>query len=219
VEGSLTIGRREIGCGAERGYRMGWGMRNVSASSVRWLRTLLTAAAVVLLAGTITAGAALACSPPFGEPSVTSLREGAVVVVGTTGDTAIGGRLFYVERVYSGDVSASPIVIAFKEGEPVGDCSYPMSSGVHLVIAPDQEADGTWRADLGTLQADPNSDLGRRFVAQARARYGDGVVPISRQAPAGTELRLVGLALALVGGAAAVWFVQRHAGRRGWKGR
>ncbi len=196
---------------------MEWELRRVPASNVGWLRILMTTGGAVLLAGTITAGTALACSPPFEEPSVSALPEGAVVVVGTTGDKVVDGRLFYVERVYSGDVSATPIVIAFKEGEPIGDCSYPMSSGVHLVIAPDREEDGTLSANLGTLQADPNGDLGRRLVAQARARYGDGAVPTGRQAPAGVDLRAVGLALALVGGAAATWFAWRRAGWRGAK--
>jgi hypothetical protein len=159
----------------------------------------------------MTVGRALACSPPFLEPTVTALAEGAVVLVGTTGDKVDDGRLFYVERVYGRDISASPIVIAFMEGEPIGDCSYPMSSGVHLVIAPDRDADGSLHADLVTLQADPNSDLGRRYVAEARARYGDGIVPTGQQAPAG--LPPFGLVLALMAGGGAVWLGWRRARR------
>jgi hypothetical protein len=194
-------------------------MSVASGTSVRRLCAALWGAGAILLAGTVTAGPALACSPPFEEPSVTTLADGAVVIVGTTGEKVINGRLFYVERAFSGDVPNSPIVIAFKEGEPVGDCSYPMSSGVHLVIAPDQDADGTLRADLVTLQADPNSELGRRYLAEARARYGDGSVPLGQVAPAGVDLRLVGLALALVAGIGAVWFAWRRTRPDGDEGR
>ena len=45
-----------------------------------------------------------------------------------TGNPAPGGRLFHVERAWNADVPTSPIVIAFKEGEPVGDCSYPVAA-------------------------------------------------------------------------------------------
>jgi hypothetical protein len=168
---------------------------------------------IVALWATATAGVTLACSPPSPEPTVTALPQGAVVLVGTTGDRVEGGRQFYVERVYAGNVPASPIVIAFKEGEPIGDCSYPMSSGVHLVIAPNEEADGSLHADLVTLQADPASALGREFIAQAQARYGDGVVPAGATAPVSTttggDLRLA--LVATVGAAAVgVWILLRR---------
>lgn len=68
-------------------------------------------------------------------------------------------------------------MIAFKEGEPIGDCSYPVSRGQSLIIAPNREANGTLSADLGTLQADPSSDLGRTYVAEATQLFGPGVVP------------------------------------------
>lgn len=190
-------------------------MRLGSGSSVRRLRAALTTAGAILLLGLVTTAPALACSPPFEEPSVTALADGAVVVVGWTGDKVDGGRLFRVERVFSGDLPTTPIVIAFQEGEPVGDCSYPMGVGVHLVIAPDQDADGTLRANLATLQADPDSELGRRYLAEARARYGDGAVP----SPSGADLRLVALAVVLVAGIAAIWFAWRRTRRTGQEGR
>jgi hypothetical protein len=68
-------------------------------------------------------------------------------------------------------------VIAFKEGEPIGDCSYPVSAGMEMIIAPVVEPDGRLTADLVTLQADPTSDAGRRFLAEAEALFGPGVVP------------------------------------------
>jgi hypothetical protein len=174
-------------------------MRNWSTSIVRWVRRTALAAGAVVLWGALTAGTALACSPPSPEPTVTALPDGAIVLVGTTGDKVDGGRLFYVERVYAGDVAASPIVIAFQEGEPIGDCSYPMSSGVRLVIAPDQAPDGTLHANLVTLQADPNTDLGRDFIAQAQARYGDGSVPPGPPGPVSAALNAVDVRLALLG--------------------
>lgn len=159
-------------------------MRDLAGPATRLASRLLLWAGAVVLWGSATVGAALACSPPSPAPTVTALPDGAVVLVGTTGDRVEGGRLFYVERVYAGDVAASPVVIAFKEGEPVGDCSYPMSSGVRLVIAPDQAPDGSLHADLVTLQADPGTALGKEFIAQAEARYGEGSVPPGQQVPA-----------------------------------
>jgi hypothetical protein len=148
-------------------------------------------------------GVAVACSPPSPPPTVATLPEGAVVLVGTTGEPADGGRLFYVERVYAGDVTTSPIVIAFQEGEPVGDCSYPVAAGMHLVIAPDVDADGTLRASLPTLQADPASETGRRFVAEALARYGPGSVPAGATVPPGASggLAIGAIAVGMVGAA------------------
>ena len=176
----------------------------------RWAAVTVLWTSIAPLWLTLT-GVALACSPPSPEPTVTALPEGAVVLVGTTGDKVEGGRLFHVERVFAGDVPSSPIVITFKEGAPTGDCSYPMSSGRHLVIAPVQEADGSLHADLATLQADPASALGKEFIAQARSRYGDGVVPAGATRPpaeTGSDLRaaLVVVGLAVVG----VWTVVRR---------
>lgn len=63
-----------------------------------------------------------------------------------------------------------------QEGEAIGDCSYPITTGATLIIAPYREADGRLSANLVTLQADPTTDLGRRYVAEATALYGPGVV-------------------------------------------
>ena len=120
---------------------------------------------------------AFACSAPFEEPTIRALGPGQVVVVGTIGERVPGGRLFHVERWFNGGVPMTPIVIAFKEGEPVGDCSYPVATGERLVIAPYREADGRLSADLGTLQADPDSDIGRKYVAEASGLFGPGVIP------------------------------------------
>jgi hypothetical protein len=120
----------------------------------------------------------LACSPPFEEPTIRALGPAQVVVVGTTGERVAGGRAFHVERLFNGDMPrAGLLVIAFKEGEPVGDCSYPVAAGTRLIIAPYREADGRLSADLGTLQADPASDLGRRYLAEATTLFGPGVAP------------------------------------------
>lgn len=46
-----------------------------------------------------------------------------------------------------------------------------------MIIAPNREANGALSADLVTLQADPSSDLGRKYVAEATQLFGPGVVP------------------------------------------
>ena len=117
-----------------------------------------------------------ACGPPFEPPTIAALGPGQIVVVGTTGAPVVGGRLFHVERWFNGHAAVTPIVIAFKEGEPVGDCSYPVSAGTRLIIAPYME-EGRLSADLGTLQADPDSEAGRRYVEEAIRLFGPGVVP------------------------------------------
>ncbi len=65
--------------------------------------------------------------------------------------------MFHVQRWFSGGTPSPEIVIAFREGEPVGDCSYLVSEGQALFIAPMRHADGTLSADLVTLQADPDT--------------------------------------------------------------
>jgi hypothetical protein len=194
---------------------MGGPMRKRGTWRPGWASGIVIWTSMTVLWFTATAGVALACSPPSPEPTVTALPGGAVVLVGTTGDKVEGGRLFYVERVYAGNIPGSPVVIAFKEGEPIGDCSYPMSSGVHLVLAPNEEADGSLHADLVTLQADPASALGRAFIAQARARYGDGVVPAGATAPVSTtttggDLRLAFVAITVGAAAVGVWILLRR---------
>ena len=106
-----------------------------------------------------------------------------MVIVGETGELTPTGRLFHVERVYNGSITTTPIVIAFKEGEPVGDCSYPVASGTRLILAPNEEPDGTLSADLGTLQADPLTPDGRRYTAEAIDLFGPGFVPMAAEEP------------------------------------
>ena len=118
-----------------------------------------------------------ACSPPF-EPSIAALGPGQVVLIGTTGDPVPGGRAFHVERWFNATGPATT-TIAFKEGEPIGDCSYPVFPGMHMVIAPFQDVPGHLTADLGTLQADPDSDLGRQYIAEAERLFGPGSAPIA----------------------------------------
>jgi hypothetical protein len=120
----------------------------------------------------------LACSPPFEQPTIKALGPAQLVVVGMTGERVAGGRLFHVSRWFNGPAPTTPILIDFKEGTPVGDCSYPMSAGVPLIIAPLMD-DGRLSADLVTLQADPASDLGRAYhrggvTVRARRRAGRG---------------------------------------------
>jgi hypothetical protein len=136
------------------------------------------ALALGLVAAALGARPALACSPAF-NPTIAALGPEQVVLLGVTGDAVDGGRLFHVERAWNGDVPTSPIVIAFKEGEPVGDCSYPVAPGTRLVIAPWREPDGRLSADLGTLQADPRSEDGARYLAEAAQLYGEGAVPVA----------------------------------------
>jgi hypothetical protein len=138
---------------------------------------LTVACAVVAIAVVVLPPvSAVACSPPF-DPSIEALGPGQLVVVGATGERVGRGRLFHVERWYNGGPPTTPIIIAFKEGEPIGDCSYPVAAGMHLIIAPFRLDDGSLYADLGTLQADPDTEAGRAYVAEAEALFGPGVVP------------------------------------------
>lgn len=118
-----------------------------------------------------------ACSPVF-NPMIRALGPAQIVVVGTVGEKVPGGRLFHVERWFNGGEPGTPIVIGFKEGGPVGDCSYPLATGEHKIIAPIREPGGTLYADFGTLQADPDSGEGRKYLAEAIALFGQGVVPV-----------------------------------------
>jgi hypothetical protein len=118
---------------------------------------------------------ASACSPVF-DPTIAALGPRQVVVLGTVGERVLGGRLFHVERWYNGGEPITPIVIAFQEGEPVGDCSYPVQTGERKIIAPEMEAGGRLSANFATLQGDPATD-GRRWVEEATALFGPGVVP------------------------------------------
>ena len=128
---------------------------------------------------------AAACSPPF-DPTIAALGPDQVVLVGTTGERVDGGRLFHVERVFNGTVT-TPVVISFKEGEPVGDCSYPVAAGEHKIIAPYREDDGRLSADLGTLQADPDSEAGVAYLAEAVELFGQGEVPAESEVASGPD--------------------------------
>jgi hypothetical protein len=135
-------------------------------------------AAVVVGFATVMAQAspAMACSPPF-EPTIRALGPGQVVVLGMTGERVAGGRLFHVERWFNGGVPATPILIAFQEDGQIGDCHYPMEAGRPLIIAPDRAPDGTLSANFATLQADPSSPDGERYLDEARRLFGPGIVP------------------------------------------
>lgn len=137
---------------------------------------------------------------PAVQPTIAELGPDQVVVVGTTGDSTEGGRLVDVERVDNGQITTTSIVIVFKEGEPVGDCSYPVSPGEHLIIAPISEPEGRLSADMGTLQAEVTSRPGRDTSTPAQSLFGAGTVPQSAGAPASNRVA-DGLVL-VVGGVA-----------------
>ena len=102
-------------------------------------------------------------------------------------------------------------------GRARGDCSYPVASGTRLVIAPWREPDGTLSADLGTLQADPRSEDGQRYLDETAQLFGAGAVPeetIPDQADATGWLALV-VVTALIAGALAVGFVAWQRGHTG----
>ena len=144
------------------------------------------AAVGALMLGLASPSGASACSPPF-DPSIRALGPEQIVLVGTTGERVDGGRLFHVERAFNATLT-TPIVIAFKEGEPVGDCSYPVDPGQHVIIAPFREPDGGLSADLGTLQADPESEAGVGYLAEAIELFGDGYVPAHADVNSGEDL-------------------------------
>jgi hypothetical protein len=173
------------------------------------------AAVGAVLLGLATPTGASACSPPF-EPSIRALGPDQIVLVGTTGERVDGGRLFHVERAFNATVT-TPVVIAFKEGEPVGDCSYPMDPGRHLIIAPYREPDGRLSANLGTLQADPESEVGVDYLTEAVALFGQGSVPAQADITTGVDvLPTVAIGGALILGLLAVAaFVIRDRARTG----
>lgn len=140
---------------------------------------------IALATMTLVASApALACSPSTDPPTIKDLGPDQVVVLGTTGERVAAGRLFHVERWFNGGIPATPIVIAFKEGEPMGDCSYLVEAGWRLIIAPSMN-DGGLQADLGTLQADPDTPQGMAYLEEAIALFGQGEVPPAAELPPG----------------------------------
>jgi hypothetical protein len=120
--------------------------------------------ALAALVWLVAPSTALACSPPF-DPSIEALGPDQVVVVGTIGESMPGGRHFRVSRWFNGVDPRADLVIAFKEGDPVGDCSYHPTIGQPMIIAPFVEGNGRLSADLATLQAPIGSDEATRFVA------------------------------------------------------
>ena len=170
---------------------------------MRLIRRAATSLAIAIVVAWRFAASASACSPPFEEPTIRALGPDQVVVVGTIGERVAGGRVFHVERWFNGGVPTARILIAFKEGEPVGDCSYPVSAGQTLIIAPNHEPDGRLSADLTTLQANPTDPRGQRFVAEAMALFGPGVVPPAVEETAvttDTETGAPGAGVIVVGG-------------------
>lgn len=171
------------GMGIDRSIRAAADTRaRGSAMAANCLRSIAVLGLIVVAVSF--PAAAAACSPPFEEPTIRALGPDQLVVIGTTGERVPGGRLFHVERWFNWPDPGTPIVIAFKEGEPMGDCSYPVAIGTHLIIAPLRQPDGRLSADLGTLQADPTTDAGRRYVAEAIALFGPGVAPPPATVPA-----------------------------------
>jgi hypothetical protein len=166
-----------------------------------------------LLAVLATASPAMACSPPF-NPTIEELGPSQVVVVGTIGEPVAGGRLFRVERAFNGP-STTPIVIAFKEGEPVGDCSYPVHAGERLIIAPFMEENGRLSADLGTLQAGPDTPDGLRYLNEAEALFGPGIVPGEAEPEQDGTSNLVVVVLAIGALVAVTFLVVVRRGRTG----
>ena len=143
--------------------------------AITGLGTWSIAVGLAIALATIAIAPVAACSPAQ-DPTIQALGPDQVVLVGRTGEPVAGGRAFHVERWYNGSGPAI-VTIAFKEGAPIGDCSYVVRAGWHLVIAPLRSADGAFEADLGTLQSDVDSDAGRRYVAEAERLFGAGTVP------------------------------------------
>jgi hypothetical protein len=94
--------------------------------------------------------------------------------MGTIGEPVAGGRRFLVDRWFNGRQPAASITIAFMEGPATGDCSYPVATGTRLIIAPEIQ-DGRLAANLVTLQADPTTEVGLAYIAEATALYGPGI--------------------------------------------
>jgi len=158
---------------------------------------------------------ALACSPPF-DPSIEALGPDQLVVVGTIGEPMPGGRHFRVSRWFNGADARADLVIAFKEGDPVGDCSYHPTIGQPMIIAPFVEGNGRLSADLGTLQALIGTDEASRYVQEAEQLFGPGTVMHPAESPAEDSslpwfVSVGAVVLAVLGGA---WLGMTVRGRR-----
>ena len=121
-------------------------------------------------------GTALGCSAMY-ISSLADLGKDQIFLVGTIGERFAGVRTFHVERSFNGTVPASEIVIVFKEGPPIGDCSYYPVAGTRVFIAPYREADGRLHAVVVTIQVHPDSEAGKAYIAEVMALYGPGNVP------------------------------------------
>ena len=184
---------------------------------MRKLRLAFWSAVALVASGLLFAAPAAACSPPF-DPTIAALGPNQMVMVGTTGERVQGGRLFHVERTFNVDSNITPIVIAFKEGEPIGDCSYPVSAGTHLIIAPDRDA--RWPAVREPGDAPGRSgqrgrpSIPRRSRVALRSGHGPAVsavadLPIVRELPPVGLIVVVGFALLLGVIAGIAWWRSR----------
>jgi hypothetical protein len=52
-----------------------------------------------------------------------------------------------------------------------------------LIVAPTVLPNNRLAADLTTLQADPSSEDGKRYLAEAEALFGPGSVPVAAESP------------------------------------
>jgi hypothetical protein len=159
------------------------------------------------------AGHAAACSAPFEQPTLAALGPEQIVVVGSIEEPVAGGRHFAVEHWYNGSAPRSDLVIAFKEGEPTGDCSYRPVLGEPIIVAPVMAANGALSADLTTLQAPIGSEDGRRYLAEAQRLFGPGLAPpvdlpgASESTSAWRLVALVAVSLAVIG-VAGIWVIR-----------
>lgn len=173
------------------------------------------AGAATLLGLTVGIVPVAACSQPP-DPNIEELGPQQVVLLGRIGDPVPGGRAFHVERWFNA-TGPAVVTIAFKEGEPIGDCSYRVTAGTPLVIAPVMEPGGRLSADLGTLQASPLSPEGVAYVEEANRLFGPGSPPVGGPVDAGgrTEQRqgmdpITLIILAIVITATVAWLVMRR---------
>ena len=117
------------------------------------------------------------------------LRPRPVVLIGTTGGPGRGWTGVPCRALVQPHQSPATIAIAFNEDEPIGDCSYPIIPGMHMVLAQYQDVPGRLSADLGTLQAHPDSDLQRQYIAEAERLFETGSAPDRRRRGAASGSR------------------------------
>ena len=129
---------------------------------------------LLLLPSSSAPATVLACSCL--QQTVNDLPADAIVIIGRVGERSGGARPLAVERWFNGPGMTDVLVIAFQEGEPIGDCSYPVATGERKFIVPDREG-AMLISHLCTMQAPVDTDYGRELIAAATAHYGPGVVP------------------------------------------